>query len=235
MMKYRAVFFDRDGTLTAYDPEKEAWRDRMISSWSGHPFVWTYDRMMSLFRQAGEGRTPWYRDVPEEQAFFRRFYRLLLREEGVTVDCGRRADELFDGLWCRDRILYPETVEVLEYFRTRGFRMGVISDTSPSLEYSLQCVGLASYFTSFTASSLVGAGKPDPRIYHAALKAQGVTAEESLYVDDCEEEADGARVLGFTAFHLCRQDPEPHGNEKKHWQLRDLRGLVEYAERCEPV
>ena len=70
MMKYRAVFFDRDGTLTAYDPEKEAWRDRMISSWSGHPFVWTYDRMMSLFRQAGEGRTPWYRDVPEEQAFF---------------------------------------------------------------------------------------------------------------------------------------------------------------------
>lgn len=93
--------------------------------------------MMSLFRQAGEGRTPWYRDVPEEQAFFRRFYRLLLREEGVTEDCGRRADELFDGLWCRDRILYPETVEVLEYFRTRGFRMGVISDTSPSLEYSL--------------------------------------------------------------------------------------------------
>ena len=137
MTKYRAVFFDRDGTLTAYDPEKEAWRDRMISSWSGHPFVWTYDRMMSLFRQAGEGRTPWYRDVPEEQAFFRRFYRLLLREEGVTEDCGRRADELFDGLWCRDRILYPETVEVLEYFRTRGFRMGVISDTSPSLEYSL--------------------------------------------------------------------------------------------------
>lgn len=37
MMKYRAVFFDRDRTLTAYDPEKEAWRDRMISSWSGHP------------------------------------------------------------------------------------------------------------------------------------------------------------------------------------------------------
>lgn len=131
MMKYRAVFFDRDGTLTAYDPEKEAWRDRMISSWSGHLFVWTYDRMMSLFRQAGEGRTPWYRDVPEEQALFRRFYRLLLREEGGTEDCGRRADELFDGLWCRDRILYPETVEVLEYFRARGFRMGVISDTLP--------------------------------------------------------------------------------------------------------
>ena len=23
--------------------------------------------------------------------------------------------------------------------------------------------------------------------------------------------------------------------KKKHWQLRDLRGLAEYAERCEPV
>ncbi len=38
--------------------------------------------------------------------------------------------------------------------------MGVISDTSPSLEYTLQQLGIAKYFTSFTASSLVGAGKP---------------------------------------------------------------------------
>ena len=64
----------------------------------------------------------------------------------MTEDCGRRADELFDGLWCRDRILYPETVEVLEYFRTRGFRMGVISDTPlPGIQPAVRRLGVILY------------------------------------------------------------------------------------------
>ena len=78
--------------------------------------------------------------------------------------------------------------------------MGVISDTSPSLEYSLQQLSIAKYFSSFTASSLVGAGKPSPIIFNAALSAQGVSAEQSIYVDDYKPEADGARALGFTSF-----------------------------------
>ena len=90
---------------------------------------------------------------------------------------------LFRELWCNgDRLLFPETREVLEYFRGRGYKMGVISDTSPSLEYTLEQLGIAKYFDSFTASP-VGAGKPSPVIYQAALDS-GVRAEESLYVDD---------------------------------------------------
>lgn len=61
-MKYKAVFFDRDGTLTYFDKEKEEWRDRMIGEWSGKPFALPYDKMMRLFELASEGRTgikPW--------------------------------------------------------------------------------------------------------------------------------------------------------------------------------
>lgn len=69
---------------------------------------------------------------------------------------------MFNELWCNnDRLLFPETVETLEYFRSYGYKMGVISDTSPSLEYTLRQLGIDGYFTSFTASSLVGAGKPE--------------------------------------------------------------------------
>ncbi len=31
-MKYKAIFLDRDGTLTYFTAEKEAWRDKQISS-----------------------------------------------------------------------------------------------------------------------------------------------------------------------------------------------------------
>lgn len=104
--------------------------------------------------------------------------------------------------------------------------MGVISDTSPSLEYTLQVLGIAKYFTSFTASSLVGAGKPSPVIFNAALSAQGVTAQESLYVDDYKPEADGARKQGFTSFLVDRG-----GTESGEWVVHSLKELVDFAEK----
>ena len=138
-MKYKAIFFDRDGTLTYFNPEKEKLRDEMISEWSEKPFELPYDKMMRLFSLASEGKKPWYKKLDDEREFWGRYYRYVLIGEGVTEDVDNRAERLFSELWCNgDRLLYPETVEVLEYFYRNGYKMGVISDTSPSLEYTLQ-------------------------------------------------------------------------------------------------
>ena len=225
-MNYKAIFFDRDGTLTYFDKEKETWRDQKISKWSGKPFELSYEKMMNLFNLASEGKKPWYKTVNDERAFFKRFYRHLLIGEGIREDIDDRAELLFNELWCNgDRVLFPETVEVLEYFHSHGYKMGVISDTSPSLEYTLQQLGIAKYFTSFTASSLVGAGKPSPVIFNAALKAQGVSAEESLYVDDYKPEADGAREQGFTSFYIDRTC-----SNSDSWSIQNLKQLISFVE-----
>ena len=113
-MKYKAIFFDRDGTLTYFDKEKELWRDQIISQWSGKPFELPYDKMMKLFNLASQGKKPWYKTVDDERGFFKRFYRQLLIDEGVKKDIDGRAKLLFNELWCNgDRALFPETVEVL--------------------------------------------------------------------------------------------------------------------------
>jgi HAD superfamily hydrolase (TIGR01549 family) len=208
-MKYKAIFFDRDGTLTYYNPEKIRFRDELIESWSNKPFELPYEKMMNIFQIASEGKTPWYKNLNDEKEFFKRYYYHLLVGEGIKDDLEDRAMLLFNELWCNnDRLLFPETIEVLEYFFSKGYKMGVISDTSPSLEYTLQQLGIAKYFTSFTASSLVGAYKPSPIIFNAALNAQNVSAEESLYVDDYDVEADGAREQGFTSFLIDRSAVE---------------------------
>jgi HAD hydrolase, family IA, variant 3 len=228
-MRYKAIFFDRDNTLTYFNPQKKAWRDETIAAWSGKPFELPYEKMMRLFELAAEGQEPWYRDLEDERGFFRRYYRHLLAGEGVQEDLGGRAELLFHELWCNnDRLVYDEVPEVLEYFQARGYRMGVISDTSPSLEYTLQQLGIAKYFTSFTASSLVGASKPSPIIFNAALRAQGVSAEESLYVDDYKPEADGAREQGFTAFLIDRA-----GESGDAWAIRDLRQIMDFVENLD--
>ncbi len=73
----------------------------------------------------------------------------------------------------------------------------------------------------------MGAEKPDPIIFNAALEAQGVTAEESLYVDDYRPEAEGAREQGFTSFLLDRQGIEP----EDPFTIGNLRELVNFVER----
>ncbi len=225
-MNYKAIFFDRDGTLTYFTAEKEAWRDKTISVWSGKLFELSYEKMMDLFHLASEGRKPWYKTLDDEREFFKRYYYHLLVGEGVTENVKNKAELLLNELWCNgDRALFSETVEVLEYFKSHGYKMGVISDTSPSLEFTLQQLGIAKCFTSFTASSLVGAGKPSPIIFNAALEAQGVTASESIFVDDCKEEADGAREQGFTSFYLDRS-----GENNDEWTIHNLKQLIDFVE-----
>lgn len=224
-MKYKAIFFDRDGTLTYFNPEKEQWRNKTIERWSGRPFELPYEKMMDLFNKASKNRRPWYENVEEEKSFMLRFYKCLLEEEGINEKVDDRATMLFSQLWCNnDRLLFPEVTNVLEYFKSKGFKMGVISDTSPSLQLTLEQLGIAHYFTSFTASSLVGAGKPSPVIFNAALQAEGVKAEESIYVDDYDVEADGAREQGFTSFLIDRS-----GKQQGEWVINNLMGLIDYV------
>ena len=210
-MILRAAFFDRDNTLLHMDPALRAARTAKIEGWTGRPYHQTYEEMMELFRRAGypeEG----LKSVQEEIRFWRRYYRELLEEEGVTDCLEERAEE--------------ETREVLDWFRSRGVRMGVISDTSPSLPLTLEAAGIGEYFGCAVCSDLVGAMKPDPAIYRAALATLGVPAEESLYVDDYDVEAAGARTLGFTAFHIDRSQPGDGA-----WRIQSLLKIVEFVKK----
>lgn len=220
-MKYKAIFFDRDNTLTYFVKKKEEWHNRIISEWSENSFELFYEKMMKLFDLSNDSKT-----IDKKQIFFEQF-KCMLIEEGVKEDIDNSAALLFNELRCNeDRALFSETIEVLEYFHSHGYKMGVISDTSPSLEDTLQQLGIAKYFTSFTASSLVGAEKPSPIIFNAALNAQGVSAEESLYVDDYKPIVDGAREQGFTSFLIDRT-----GNNRDQWSIQNLKQLIDFVEK----
>ena len=214
---YKAAFFDRDHTLIHGDPAAREQRARMIEGWSGKPFVAPEDL---FFRVLGDRQLL---TVENEIAFWRNYFAELLRSQGVQEQIETRADALFDAYWLNGGVVYPETRTVLDWFSTQGYRMGVISDTFPSLKLTLEAVGIADYFSCFVCSDQVGVMKPEPLIYQTALLQLGVSAGESLYVDDYDVEADGARALGFTAFHICR-DSEP----KRDWDISSLTEMIDF-------
>lgn len=225
-MKYKAIFFDRDNTMIKPNPEKVKWRNEIIKEWSGKDYSVDYDKMMELFDRAGYPKNG-LKSIEEEIVFFKKYYEEILKEHGVTEKLQERSLILHNELWCskNSSILFDETIEVLEYFKSRSYKMGVISDTSPSLQMSLENLGLDKYFDSYTCSDLAGAMKPDPLIYNTALESLGVQASESIYVDDYDVESDGARNLGFLSFHIVR-----NSEKQSEWDITSLKEIIEYIE-----
>lgn len=225
-MSFKAIFFDRDGTLTCWNKQKKDWFNKTVEEWSKRKLEISYDRMMQLFDTAGYPKDG-LKSIEAEKEFWKKYYEELLKSEGVMDSVKERAELLFSELWCNnDRNLYDEVLEVMEYFKSKGYKIGVISDTSPSLQLTLENLGLGKYINSYTCSDLVGVMKPDPVIYNTALESIGVKADESIYVDDYDVEADGARRLGFTSFYLDRS-----GSRKGEWTIESLTGIIDYIEK----
>ena len=127
-------------------------------------------------------------------------FNALLAAHGVTdgqmLEEGRRAMAADQA----DITLYPGVIVTLGALRARGVRLGVITDSASSSADKLRWFrgqGLTLGWDAFANSCEVGARKPDPRIYRAALTQAGVVAEESVFVGHKASELVGARALGM--------------------------------------
>ena len=93
--------------------------------------------------------------------------------------------------------LYPDAIKVLETL-SKTHRLGVISDTWPSIENQLRTLGVLQYFSFATYSFALGVFKPDPRMFLDALQKCGHDAKDTVFIDDNPKNLEGAAKLGIT-------------------------------------
>jgi putative hydrolase of the HAD superfamily len=80
------------------------------------------------------------------------------------------------------------------------YRTGLLSNAFHSLRPALtDRFPIADAFDAIVISAEEGLVKPDRRIYEAALLRLGVAAQEAVFVDDFEENCEGARAVGMHA------------------------------------
>jgi putative hydrolase of the HAD superfamily len=85
--------------------------------------------------------------------------------------------------------------------------MGLLSNGWPSTRRFLnEQWHIADIFDDMIISAEVGLAKPDRRIYQLALDRLGVEPEHTIFVDDIDENIQGARELGIHGVHF--QDPQ---------------------------
>ena len=120
-------------------------------------------------------------------------------------------------------IPYPGIKEVLGTL-SKTHKLGIISDTWPSIEPQLEYIGVSQYLSFCTFSCYVGVFKPDQRIYLDALNKCGVPAEETVFIDDVVRNLDGAAALGITPI-LIAANPASDV-ETDYLKIHDLRELI---------
>jgi putative hydrolase of the HAD superfamily len=95
---------------------------------------------------------------------------------------------------------------VLEMLSQR-YRLGVVSNFYGNLEGACESSGLAPLFGAMADSQRVGAEKPDPAIFHAALSALHAAPETAVMVgDSLRRDYEGARRSGLSFIWIAPKD-----------------------------
>jgi putative hydrolase of the HAD superfamily len=119
-------------------------------------------------------------------------------------------DDVLDALLGAIRFrAYPEVPGVLARLRAGGARLAVVSNWDVSLHDVLERTGLRALVDAVVISAELGAAKPDPAIFRAALDRLGATATEAIHVgDSVEHDIAGARAAGLEAVLVARNGAE---------------------------
>jgi putative hydrolase of the HAD superfamily len=121
---------------------------------------------------------------------------------------------------------FDDAEPALRALRSRGMRLVVASNWDCSLPETLSRIGLAQLVDDVVSSAVVGAAKPDRRLFEAGLAAAGCSADEALYVgDSVESDVEGARAVGIEAVLVDRGGHAPPDTPSVR-SLEELPALV---------
>jgi len=133
----------------------------------------------------------------------------------MSVDIVSRNALELNRLWREasgKRVVFPETKEViLELFR-RGYHLGLVSNTTSSVETPqiLKYLEISGVFETVILSCVLGIRKPDPGILLEAVSRMGVLPEDCAYIGNrIDRDLISSRKAGFSRTIIFRNPDNP--------------------------
>ena len=138
---------------------------------------------------------------------FRRKMKALVGQDKMT-------DQRFDAIWNAMLLDIPrERIEAIEQVK-KHYKIFLMSNTN-EIHYDLYVRDLQLRFgyNEFDAlfnksyfSFDIHLEKPDPRFFELILDHEGLTPEETLFIDDTAANIKVAKSLGINTYHISREE-----------------------------
>ena len=180
----KAIFFDYDGVLTT-DKTGSLTTSRYLSQATGIPF----SAVKAAFSRYNKDLT-----------LGKRTHSQIWHEV-----CSALGQELGIGLLNEAFESTPMNAAMFSLARRlrENYFVGIITDNKKDrIDYLKQHQDLESLFSPIVVSAEVGATKENAKIFLHALHCAGVSAEESVFIDNSKDNLVAPSALGFkTIFH----------------------------------
>ena len=125
-------------------------------------------------------------------------------------------------------MLDRDAIPVLRELKSRGYRIGLVSNWDGTLATMCNELGLAEYIDYIGDSTVFGQAKPSPAFCLHVLDRLGVPPDAAFHVeDDYDADVEGARASNITPILV---DVFEHEDRSCEYCARGLRDVLELAE-----
>jgi len=192
LARVKAVLFDFGGTL---DADGVAWQARFHAAYRDQGLALGEDAFQRHFHAADD---PLVGGIPETAGLDETAERLAANlEAGFSPPDAARGRRVAARFAAEARSVLARSARVMAALSER-YRLGVVSNFYGNLAAVCRESGLDPYLSAVIDSQQLGAEKPDPEIFHAALRRIGVTPGETAFVgDSLRRDREGARNVGM--------------------------------------
>ncbi|HZH65527.1 MAG TPA: YjjG family noncanonical pyrimidine nucleotidase [Flavisolibacter sp.] len=206
-MKYKHLFFDLDHTLWDFDANaritlSQLHIDLKLPERGIHDFDLFYRNYLAhnekLWAKYRKGH------IKQDELRLKRMWLALLDFKIADEALARQMSELFLQLLPTRTILFPDTIDVLQYLRNKSYGLHLITNGFEETQHSkLKSSGLDEFFKVVVTSECSNSLKPQKEIFEYALNKTGARVEESLMIGDTPDvDVAGALAIGMDAVHV---------------------------------
>lgn len=205
-MPFDTIFFDIGNTLFFFN--YEFLRDLLVQRFGVTVTAGELEQQ-HLAMKRGVVREKLVETMPHDDLWWEAYRRWLT---GIGVEAGEirpiseaiRHHPFRHLFWSR---MEEGTPEMLDWFRERGFKLGVISNAEGQIQRLLEHAHVDGRFDVVVDSAVVGWTKPDERIFQHAIERVGAIPARCVHVGDLfEVDVKGARAVGITPILVDRDD-----------------------------
>ena len=229
----KAVFFDWFNTLADFEPSRQELYSQAFRQFGIELSPKDVIRGILIadrYYFEENAKSPLGKRSPQEQMeVYLHYPTSILTEAGVKapkelpLKVLMIVKEQFKG---STFVLFDDVLSALAALKQRNLILGLLTNATKDTISVHRKLGLEPYLNFVVTSEEVGADKPKPPIFLAALDRAGVNASEAVHIgDQYELDVVGARGVGINPILIDRYDIYPEVSD-----CRRIHGLTELAE-----